>query len=81
MKALEDEKNDRVMQHSLTYALIEIGDVEEVREGLKNDHARVKSAVLLALNAIPNAMHVASNPSPEQSAISSRCWKSQSRDD
>lgn len=52
LKALEDEKNDRVLQHSLTYALMEIGDVEGTREGLKSDNSRVKQSALVAMNYI-----------------------------
>jgi putative membrane-bound dehydrogenase-like protein len=50
LKALEDEKIDRVLQHSLTYALMEIGDVEGTREGLKSDNVILKHRVLMALH-------------------------------
>jgi putative membrane-bound dehydrogenase-like protein len=49
LTALADEKNDRVLDHSLTYALIEIGDVKQTREGLKHRSPRVRRAVLAAL--------------------------------
>ena len=50
LKSLEDEKNDRVLQHSLTYALMEIGDVEGTREGLKSIYPQVFKAVIIALS-------------------------------
>jgi putative membrane-bound dehydrogenase-like protein len=43
--------NDRVLDHSLTYALIEIGDREGTAFGvLENKHPRVQRAALIALD-------------------------------
>lgn len=56
LKALEDERNDRVLQHSLTHALMEIGDIESVREGLKSTSIQVKKQALIVLNYIPHGI-------------------------
>ena len=39
LETLANDKNDRVLDHSLTYALIEIGDAKAVREGLRHSSA------------------------------------------
>jgi putative membrane-bound dehydrogenase-like protein len=44
------EDNDRVLDHSLTYALIEIGDREGTAAGLKDKNPRVRRAALIALD-------------------------------
>src|SRR5262245_44552133 len=41
---------DRALQHSLTYALIEIGDREGTAAGLKSDNPHVRCAALAALD-------------------------------
>jgi putative membrane-bound dehydrogenase-like protein len=48
--ALMDEKNDRALDHSLTYALIEIGDEASVRRVLAVEDLRVRRAALVALD-------------------------------
>ncbi|HEY1377003.1 MAG TPA: PVC-type heme-binding CxxCH protein [Gemmataceae bacterium] len=53
LKALGDEKNDHILDHSLTYALIEIGDRDSVAAGLKSDNPRVRRAALTALDQMP----------------------------
>jgi putative membrane-bound dehydrogenase-like protein len=55
LEALADEANDRVLDHSLTYALIEIGDVKAIEGGLKHPSPRVRRAVLAALENIPES--------------------------
>jgi putative membrane-bound dehydrogenase-like protein len=51
LKALgEVTGTDRVLEHSLTYALIEIGDPQGTAKGLKSPDARVKRAALTALD-------------------------------
>ncbi len=55
LAALADEANDRVLDHSLTYALIEIGDAKATAEGLKHPSPRVRRAVLAALENIPES--------------------------
>ena len=54
LAALADEANDRVLDHSLTYALIEIGAAAEAAKGLADKSPRVRRAVLAALDAMPN---------------------------
>jgi putative membrane-bound dehydrogenase-like protein len=44
------EDNDHVLDHSLTYALIEIGDREGTAAGLKDKNPRVRRAALIALD-------------------------------
>jgi putative membrane-bound dehydrogenase-like protein len=41
---------DRVLEHSLTFALIEIGDRERTAEGLQSSNVRVRRAALVALD-------------------------------
>jgi putative heme-binding domain-containing protein len=53
LEALADAANDRALDHSLTYALIETGDREATATGLKHSSPRVRRAVLAALDAIP----------------------------
>ncbi|MCA9213977.1 MAG: c-type cytochrome [Planctomycetales bacterium] len=47
------DTSDRVLQHSLTYALIEIGATPPLLDAIADDDTQL--AALLALNAIPNA--------------------------
>lgn len=54
LKALARD-NDRALDHSLTYALIEIAHPEETARGLTHDSPRVRRAVLAALEHIPNS--------------------------
>jgi putative membrane-bound dehydrogenase-like protein len=44
--------NDRVLEHSLTYALIEIGDTEALAAGLKSSNMPTRRAALTALDQI-----------------------------
>ncbi|OYV88665.1 MAG: dehydrogenase, partial [Planctomycetia bacterium 21-64-5] len=46
--------NDKVLAHSLTYALIEIGAAEETAVSLVNDNPIVKRAALIALDQMPD---------------------------
>ncbi len=55
LNALADEANDRVLDHALTYALIEIGDAKETAKGLSHDSPRVRRAALAALENIPDS--------------------------
>jgi putative membrane-bound dehydrogenase-like protein len=41
---------DRVLEHSFTYSLIEIGDPETTRAGLASENPRTKQAALVALD-------------------------------
>jgi putative membrane-bound dehydrogenase-like protein len=53
LAALTDEKNDRALDHSLTYALIEIGNVDAVDKGRGYESPRARRAALAALDAMP----------------------------
>ncbi len=55
LAALADEKNDRELDHALTYALIEIGDAKETANGLSHASPRVRRACLAALSNIPDS--------------------------
>jgi putative membrane-bound dehydrogenase-like protein len=59
---------DRALEHSLTYALIEIGDRDSVAVGLKSDNARVRRAVLTALDQMPGGKLDAATVMPELTA-------------
>lgn len=50
LTALADTQNDRTLDHSLTYALIEIGQEESLRTALKSGEPRVERAALVALD-------------------------------
>src|SRR5262249_13581375 len=52
-KALRLEGNDRALDHSLTFALIEIGAPVETVDGLGSDLPRVRRAVWAALDGMP----------------------------
>ncbi len=45
--------DDPILQHSLIYALIEIGDPESVTKGLKSTDFRTRRAALIALDQMP----------------------------
>lgn len=45
---------DQVLEHSLIYALIEIGDSQATVAGLKNENPTVQRAVLVALDQMPD---------------------------
>ncbi len=47
------EKPDRVLRHSLTYALIELGDAEQTAAGLRDKSPDVRRAALIALDQMP----------------------------
>jgi putative membrane-bound dehydrogenase-like protein len=60
--------SDRVLGHSLTFALIEIGDRDAVAKGLKNDNPGVRRAALTALDQMPGARLEAAAVMPELTA-------------
>lgn len=45
---------DRVLEHSITYALIEINDPTSVREGLASNNSQVIRSALIALDQMPD---------------------------
>src|SRR5206468_549575 len=47
---------DRVLQHSLTYALIEIGDKDGTAAGLKDANPSVRRAALIALGQMKDGL-------------------------
>jgi putative membrane-bound dehydrogenase-like protein len=59
------ENNDPVLDHSLTYALIEIGDVEGTAAGLQSKNPRVRRAALIALDQMGDKRMVAQTVTPE----------------
>jgi len=50
IKEVPGSASERVLEHSLIYALIEIGDREGTAEGLKSQNTRVRKAALTALD-------------------------------
>jgi putative heme-binding domain-containing protein len=52
---------DRILQHSITYALIELADPAATRAGLRSDHPGTIAAALIALDQMPRG-----SVSPEQ---------------
>jgi putative membrane-bound dehydrogenase-like protein len=48
------ETDDRVLQHSLNYALIEIADRPSTSVGLKSDNRRIRRAAMIALDQMDN---------------------------
>jgi putative membrane-bound dehydrogenase-like protein len=54
LEGLADERNDRVLDHSLTYALLEIADTQATAKGLDHHSPRVRRAVLAALDGMPD---------------------------
>jgi putative heme-binding domain-containing protein len=54
LEALAAPEVDRFLFHSLTYALLEIGDPPATRVGLASTHSRVQQGALYALAQMPN---------------------------
>jgi len=53
LDALSDEANDRVLEHSLIYALIEIAEPKATAAGLRHPSFRVQQAAMIALDQMP----------------------------
>jgi putative heme-binding domain-containing protein len=68
--ALADERNDRTLDHALTYSLLQIAEAKPapVRQGLKHPSARVRRACLAALENVPEAKLDAKEVLPELGA-------------
>ncbi len=47
------EAEDRFLEHSITYALIELDDIQALESGLSSEHARVRRTALIALDQMP----------------------------
>jgi putative membrane-bound dehydrogenase-like protein len=69
---------DRVLEHSLTYALIEIGAPAATREGLASPNPRVRRAALVALDQMPDgglgAKDVAAELDAADPALRAAAW-------
>ncbi len=78
LRALMDEKNDRVLDHALTYALIEIGDVKMLKAANHCPTLRVRRAVLAAMENIPDskleAKDVISELDAKDAALRETAW-------
>ena len=78
LKALADEQNDRALDHSLTYALIEIANRDETAKGLANESPRVRRAAIVALEQMPNgnleAKQVVAELNAKDKALRETAW-------
>jgi putative membrane-bound dehydrogenase-like protein len=52
IEALADPMNDRALEHSLTFALIELADRDELQRSVNHENPRVRRCVLMALDQI-----------------------------
>lgn len=59
-----DSASPRILEHSLTFALIEIGDAAATAQGLKSADARVVRAALIALDQMPDGGLTAERVAP-----------------
>jgi putative heme-binding domain-containing protein len=66
LEALENPV-DQCLEHSLIYALIELGDHEEITKGLTSKNANVRRGALIALDQMENSKL---QPSPFADALS-----------
>ena len=48
--------DDRIMEHSLTYALIEIGDPKSTEPGLSSENPRTLKAAMVAIDQMEGGM-------------------------
>ena len=48
------QPSDRVLEHSLTYALIELADAKQTSQGLSSSDPRVRKAAMIALDQMQN---------------------------
>jgi len=72
------DASDQVLQHSLTYALIEIGDAKALAAGLDSQNLRIRRAVLAAMDQIKdsglNAETVSKNLDSSEPALKETAW-------
>jgi putative heme-binding domain-containing protein len=66
------EPCDRTLEHSLTYALIEIGDAAGAAAGLRSANAAVRRAALIALDQMPQGGMKAETVATELSSADPR---------
>jgi len=79
---LKDSKysdaSDQVFQHSLTYALIEIGDAKKLAAGLDSQNPRIRRGVLTAMDQIKdgglNAEVISKNLDSSDLALKEAAW-------
>lgn len=62
LRALDDPKNDRVLEHSLTYALLEIGRSDPLLQALSTGTPRLQRNLLMALDQMTATNSPAINP-------------------
>ncbi len=63
-----DKADDRILQHSVVYALIEIGGRDATREGLASKSPKTVAAALLALDQMPGGAIAAKDVIPHLNA-------------
>src|SRR5262249_14792619 len=72
------DASDQVFQHSLTYALIEIGDAKKLAACLDSENPRIRRGVLAALNQIKdgglNAEIVSKNLDSSDRELKETAW-------
>src|SRR5262249_40444416 len=66
------EPCDRFLEHSLTYALIEIADASGTAKGLQSDNPRIRRAALIALDQMTNSGLKSETVAEELSASDAR---------
>ncbi len=78
LQALADERNDRPLDHALTYALIEIGDATATAQGLQHPAPAVRRACLAALSSMPapalDAAAVIAELDAQDTALRETAW-------
>lgn len=76
--AAVDSSSDRALEHSLIYALIEIGEAESVRAAIANANSPAHRAALIALDQMPDGTLQAADVLPlldaEDDALSATAW-------
>lgn len=63
LKAAGDAE-DRFLEHSITYALIELGDLDAVEKGLGSENSRVRRTALIAIDQSPGGKLTANQVIP-----------------
>jgi putative membrane-bound dehydrogenase-like protein len=72
------QPGDRILEHSLTYALIEIADAKTTKIGLQSRNSKVRRATLTALDQMDgghlDAKYVTMELSAEDSSLKETAW-------
>jgi putative membrane-bound dehydrogenase-like protein len=66
------EPCDRTLEHSLIYALIEIGDGDAIATGLVSSNAAVRRATMIAMDQMPRSVIQAATVAPELASADPR---------